>query len=651
MKTIKKILLSPYALLFLLCFIPEAVFLGKHGFYWDDWSQIFLHTRYGNAMFWPYFSNSRPTSAWTQIMGFITCGTSAVKWHILYLLLKYSLLIVLRAVMLRIFPGKGRIIETAVILYAVCPIFSQEYVAMTYIQHFADYPLFFFSAYALLRASSADKQKNMLLWYAASVITMILHLTITEFFAFLEILKPLMLWLYLQNRNEEKPLHKTVRYALPHFLLFLLYCLYRAKIDLFFPNFNAEMPYLMYMLRDDFFGALRTLIRNMSIDLVYPVTGFISRLMDYDLEHILSFHELMTALISLFLAVCAFIGISGRFQKITDGKKIWQVILFGLLGIPLGILPFWILNENILFTDDPIHADRIFLAASPFLCLIYSVIISFFFNEKKRYATAVSLIVFIFVHSQLDSSQFGAVSTIRQNAFYNQLLERMPGIESGTAIVDDTIMFPEQGNFATASALNLLYGNPIMDNGDVPIWAFSYDKRLYQDHGGFHVQNRIYHFNQSPANYIYIEHDNKFSNCVWVLGPEDTDNPHVSDLQRTWIEHSNLSRIQLDAEGAGNKELFGTIEDGWCKYYEKAAYLRQKEQWEDLQALAHEALDRGFTPSDNRSNAPFEWWPFIEGLYRMGETDLAESIADEAIRTDAAYDAFFAGRLKDLGSR
>ena len=76
--------------------------------------------------------------------------------------------------------------------------------------------------------------------------------------------------------------------------------------------------------------------------------------------------------------------------------------------------------------------------------------------------------------------------------------------------------------------------------------------------------------------------------------------------------------------------------------------LRQKEDWPALNKLTHRVLDEGFLPSDNRSNSPFEWWPFIEGVMRTGEEDLAYELSNSAIREDTAYTGFFENRLSKL---
>ena len=640
--------------LFFLCLIPEAVFITRLGFYWDDWSQMFLHVKFGDAMFWEYFSHDRPGSAWTPILFFPICGTSPVKWHLLFICLKSILTVLFWKIFRHLFPSKPGLPETAAVLFAVCPLFSQEYISIAYSQHYTDFIFYVLSVYTLLLAAENASTKRQIGWYVISILSMLVHLTISEYFVFLELMKLPFLWIIFRNAQNPHPFKKALKWFLIHFGIFIAYCLFRLNLSRFFPIYGADQPDWLYLFLDNPISGINALLHNMAVDLTYPFTGFLSRVFDFDLLHILTIRELSMIAVSFVTAAFSVWILSkihfGRENEM-DGKFTnFIVIMIGIIGMIFAIFPFWIMNENCLITSDPAHADRCFLAAAPFFCLLLSWLLSVFFPnpDSNRGILAAAVLVFLFTHSQLQINQTAADNTRSQNLFYQQLAERVPAIEDGTAIVDNTIIFPSQGNFSTASALNILYPNNIRENGDVPIWIFSYDQRLYEDHGGFTVQNRNYHFNQPKTDYIYIDHDNKFANCVWVFGPDDIDNPHITEQQKGWIAASNLNKINADAELIPNSQIFGKPYRNWCVYYEQAALLRQREDWEQLSQLARTVLAEGFSPSDSRSNAPFEWWPFIEGLYRTGEVNLAMELAEEAVRVDNAYENFFKVRLENL---
>lgn len=640
-----------YILLFVLCFVPELIFLTRHGFYWDDWSQMLVHVKFDDQTFWNYFSYDRPGSAWTHVLYFPICGISPVKWHLLFLTLKYILTILFWKIFRIMFPENSFFTDTAAIFFAACPLFSQGYISIAYSQHYTDFVLFAFSVYTLNRAAlSADKSKRIL-WFILSTLSMIAHLSVTEYFAFLEVLKlPILYMCFINNNEKEKPAKSFLWFA-PHFLIFLTYCIFRLNYSKYFPNFSANTPDLLFLLKDSPLEGIKALSENMAADLSYLFTGFISRLFDFNNLQILSTRELSLILFSALLSYLFFVFYKRSENDIRiTGKQSVLIFLLCLAGMIFAIFPFWVMNQNFLNNGDQPHADRCFMAAMPFFSLASALILILFFPDKsKRIGNiAVMAVVFLFVHYQMSIYLDASDLTKSQNAFYHQLSERIPGLEDGTAIVDDTIIFPEQGNFATATAINILYPNPVRENGHLPVWVFSYDTRMYENHGGFHVQKRNYQFNQPPSDYIYIDHDNKFANCLWVFGPEDVDNPHVTDLQRSWIKNSAINRIKTENIYTVNEQIFGKKNSGWCNYYEEASLLRQKEDWESLSELTHKVLSEGFTPSTNSSNAPFEWWPFIEGLMRSGEKQLGLELSAEAINTDPAYRLFFENRLSEF---
>ena len=639
-------------ILFLLCLIPEAVYLTRHGFYWDDWSQLLIHRKFGDSFFWDYFVYDRPGSARTHILFFPICGSSPIRWHLLFIFLKYLLTLLFWRVFRKLYPNKPYFTDTAAMLFAACPLFRQEYISIAYSQHYTDFVLFAFSLYALLQAAGSGNRKGQITWYVLSILSMFGHLSVTEYFVFLNLLKFPALWIFFSNAQEKSPWKKAVLWFVIPFLVFAGFCLFRLNFKHFFPKFNANTPEWLFLFLSSPAEGIKALLHNMSADLVYPFTGFISELFAIDTLNILSMREAVILFASLVLSILTFCirSISPDGNPHFNKNENLSVILTGAAGMVLGILPFWIMNQNFPNSGDAPHADRCFIAAMPFFCLLLAWIFSVLFPDanSRRGAITAAFLIFLFIHKQMSVNQEAADIIRSQNAFYHQLSERIPGIEDGTAIVDDSIIFPSQGNFATAAALNILYPNRIRENGDIPVWIFSYNTRLYENHGGFHVEKRNYHFNQPPTDYIYIDHDNKFANCVWVFDPGDTDNPHVTDLQRGWIASSNVSRIRTEAELLPDAEVFGNISEGWCSYYEQAGKLRQREDWEALSALTHAVLDRGFSPFDSRSNSPFEWWPFIEGLYRTGETELAENLARQALEADNAYADFFSGRFSQL---
>ena len=638
-----------YIVLLILCLFPEFLFLNRLGFYWDDWSQLFLHTKFGDGSFWEYYSYNRPLSAWVDILFFPVCGSSPIRWHILLLLLKWGLCVIFRKILDIIMPENNRFNDSAVILFAICPLFSQTHISIAYTQHFTDFLLFSLSLLFSLKIPESKRVLTKISLFILSIVCEILHLTITEYFAFLEIIRLPLYYSVLKRQNPEQSrkqlIIQTIKFCVLPLIIFILFCLYRLNITHFFSNFRAEKPDLLYLFVRSPLSGLRAFFVNLSVDFLFPFTGFISKLFDFNLQSILSKTEILSIFISLTISCLVGFFLTKRKSPAEKVSKA-GLLLVCFFAMILGFLPFITMNENYLNTDDFFHADRTFLASSPFVCLIYAVIISILFPSNKNKTIAVCLTVFLFFHEQIRVCNEASLLTEKQNNFYHQMAIRIPGIADGTAIVDDTIIFPEQGNFSTASALNILYPNPIQEDGNVPIWVFSYPFRTREENGALHVQNRVYNFNQPPKNYIYVDYDNHFSNCVWVFDNDDIDNPHVTDLQKTWIKESNLARIDVNSKFAPNREIFGEIPNNWCNYYQQAALLQQKKDWSSLSNFTDIVMSEGFTPSDSRSNSPYEWWPFIDGLLHTGRIGKANELAQESVFADKAYLNFYQKRLE-----
>jgi len=76
--------------------------------------------------------------------------------------------------------------------------------------------------------------------------------------------------------------------------------------------------------------------------------------------------------------------------------------------------------------------------------------------------------------------------------------------------------------------------------------------------------------------------------------------------------------------------LFGSEpEHGWCYYYEKAAYARQKGNWKDVMDIGQQAFNQGYFPSDL-----IEWMPFLQAYAQAGDvarlTELAPTISTDS---------------------
>ena len=104
----------------------------------------------------------------------------------------------------------------------------------------------------------------------------------------------------------------------------------------------------------------------------------------------------------------------------------------------------------------------------------------------------------------------------------------------------------------------------------------------------------------------------------------------------------------MDVSSLPDTVIFGAEPENWCAYYQKAALYRQFQAWDALAKLTSTVYDKGFNPLSASSNAPFEWWPFIESEIRQGRFENAEELTIQSIQADPAYKDFFCNRWDQL---
>jgi len=138
----------PAALLFITV-VSFGLIIPWLGFYWDDWPVIYLTQTEGTSGFWDFYQYDRPFSAWTYIVFAPLLGTSPQAWQIFTLLLRGLTAVFLWESLRLIWPEKPRQLFWVALLFAVCPIFGQQFVAVAYSQHWICYLLYFCSIYFL----------------------------------------------------------------------------------------------------------------------------------------------------------------------------------------------------------------------------------------------------------------------------------------------------------------------------------------------------------------------------------------------------------------------------------------------------------------------------------------------------------------------
>ena len=637
----------PFALLG-LCTVSFGLLAPWLGFYWDDWAQVLTNRLYGASAYWPYFASDRPTSAWTHVLFAPLLGGRPLYWQFFTLFLRGLTVVGMWWTFSTLWPHARRPVLLAACLFAVYPSFTQQASAVSYHQHFTQYALFFISLGAMLQAQR--QPRRYWAWTLLSLAALLGHLSITEFFSGVELIRPLLIW-FLLGADSLPPRRRALQALLhtsPYLLVNLAYIIWRLFLIQFPGGGDPHPPELALMLLAQPLSATRMLIRFAGTDMLYTLVTSWGPLFDLRITDANQPVVLASWLLTLSLAV----GLPLYLTRLdlpedTGARRGWlkEALILGALVVLLGHAPIWATGGQMVGADD-IHTDRFSMVAMFGASLIGAAILEWGLKDWRRKTIMVGVIVGLAAGFHLRTANDYRWIWTQQLRFYWQLAWRAPAIEAPTALVAEYNILPQQELFSTSAALNLLYPQaPENNSRDLPLWMYRllprYDNGLPEDESiAFHTRHRIMEFSAATPNSLLIQFDPGVASCLWVLKPEDHDHPGLSPIMKEALFIANPERIldRAPAEGYPPSDLFGPEpERGWCYLFQKADLARQTGDWQTAAALGDEARQRGFTPYDSPSNTPYEWLPFIEGYARSGRWGRAFEVSAENGEHDPHY--------------
>jgi hypothetical protein len=627
----------PLALLGLLI-ISFGLLIPALGFYWDDWPVLLTHKLLGSEGLWQFYTFDRPISAWTYVVTLPVLGYSAPAWHIFTLLLRWLTCLGLWLTLRGIWPSRARQAALVTALFAVYPIFIQQPIAVAYSQHWITYLLFFVSLAAMVYAV----RRPRLFWplTSLSLLTAALHLATMEYFAGLELVRPLVLWLALANESAlpRQRLVRTLRSFIPYLVVLLGFLLWRLFL-LEIPGEDVNRPTLLLGLLQTPLTSIQRLLQIILQDGAYTLITTWARLLDPGL---LEFSRTMLLfwLAALVTVVAASIFFSFYRRADAEDHPIdrWphQAMFLGLAIILLGTLPVWLSDRQM---TSGLYADRFGLPAMFGAALFWVGLVYWLIAGRNKRVLVLSILLGLTVGMHLQTANDFRWSSELQQRFYWQLYWRAPSIVPGTAIYSDGEIFPYVGWYSTAAGINLLY--PDEQGSDLNYWFFSLGReieyRMDEFLAGITLEQRlrIYTFEGESQAGLVLHYQPGDFDCLAVLTQEDDILPDLPDVTRRALPNSDLGRILKGSGSPPDPRIFGPEpEHGWCYYYQKAALAQQFGDWETVIALGDQVRDKGFRPRRSASDTAHEWLPFIQGYAMTGQLERASSISQQILAED-----------------
>jgi len=633
--------------LLLLSFGPLIPWLG---FYWDDWPVILTGRLQGAAGFWQFYQYDRPISAWTYVVTFPLLGSKPLNWHIFSLLLRCGTAVALWWTLARLWPEHRREASWTAVLFSIYPVFVQQSISVAYSQHWICYLLFFVSLGGMVEAWRVRQGRSCLkgnVWFwllsGLALGASLLHLLTMEYFAGLELLRPLLLWFLIapENGSLRKKGIAVLRGWLPYLAMLGGFVLWRMFF-LQFPGADANPPSLLLRIASDPGGALLRLAQIAVQDTLYLFVSVWANILapgDLDLSDRFSLFSwgwaaLVTGITVLLLR-----------QKHEEPPPEWavsprwsrQALVTGVAAVLLGMLPVWFTDRQIIVGA---YSNRFGLPAMLGCSLVLVALLEELVSKKMQRIVLLSLLVGLATGAHLRVANDFRWSWVRQTRFYWNLAWRAPALQPGTAIASDGEIFPYVGIYSTAAGINLLY--PVDGSTNrLPYWFYSIGREYAYIMDSFlqgmalETDFRHYSFRGDSKNVLVVLYQPGDHDCLEVLTPEDENAPGIPAVSAAALSNSNLSLILPEPAVKPPEEIFGREPArGWCYLYEKADLARQNEDWNEAARLGDQARAAGYTPLAPDSDTAFEWLPFIEGYARVGRAQDAKEISLSALGED-----------------
>ena len=619
----------PFVLL-LITVVSFGLLIPWLGFYWDDWPVIYMTNTQGTAGFWGFYQYDRPFSAWTYILFAPLLGTYPLTWQIFVLLLRWLTAVFVWMSLKMIWPQKPRQVFWIALLFAVCPIFPQQPVAVAYSQHWLSYLFFFCSIYFMLRA--LDNRRYFLLFTALAVFTSFMQLFTMEYFIGLELLRPIILWLYFRERESEtfaKLLFKRVIGSVwIYAVLLLAYVIWR----IFFIRLagtDPNSPVFLGKLLTTPLDALLEFAQKTAQDFVYLIASWLVAVKPANLDLHRSFSIIALAIAIIITAL--FGMVINRYQPAAQhaGEDRWHIyaMAFGVLAILLGMLPVWVIDRQV--SIGPL-GPRFSLAAMFGISILFIGFLEWLSPRTTAKLTVICILLGIAIHTNLYAARAFQRSWNKQRTFYWQLIWRAPYIEPGTAFISNGEIFSYVGLYSTSMGISLIYP-PAENPTEVPYWFFSYWERLYRYQkemvsgtvltGGL----RNYSFHGDSKNTLLLDFSPEQNRCLHFSSLRDGEDKDWPGAMRWLIGLSNLTRIKEDPPSnwkVPTSILGPEPKHTWCYYFEKAELASQVEDWPGVIDLMQEAKDQGFAPMDMR-----EFMPLLDAYLQTGDNAKALSLS------------------------
>lgn len=616
--------------LLLLCILAYGVLIPWLSFYADDWILLWIYQHLGAWGVDYYHVTNRPFLAPLYQILLPLLGAEPWRWQIFAVLAPWVASLTSWWLVKGLWPNRARFAFFVGILVAIYPGYLSHGVALTTGHRYIILSIYLLSL--ILTVLAIRKPKYFWLFYALSLLASIYNMLAMEYFLFLELARPFVIWIVLSESalSVKQKLKKTALLFAPFFLCFIAVLYWRVFL---FPyqTFNHSLTFFDDLQKSPI-PAIAGLIKQM-LEFIWlsTVQAWIQPLTS--LFHPPQSSAIIVAYYGLILLTSAvtYFGL-WCFHKngeagASDNQRLGKdLLLLSIVPWLMGGIPFILVELQPGLGG---YETRYLLPYLLVSCLWIAYIIIALIKKFSHQIIVLSVLVGLSAGLQLlSTNNLRTIGERRQNFFWN-LSYRIPDLEPGTLIITNEL---PTGDGATAWSylLNWLYQPDLKTNYFPYMMVIGSQMNSFLDRQTDEVDIIGGHFQADWSKVAFLYYDGK--GCLKILNPEFKEEiPSLDARTQKWLDYASLDPILPSSKNPPvdpskvflRKEPIHT----WCYFYEKADLARQEGNWEAVREYGDEAIYQKALSflSDT------ELYPFIQAYALGGEWEKALQLLKQAV--------------------
>ena len=641
---------TPFAFLVLLI-LSYGLMIPWLGYGFDEWHFIY-HSTQGPDFLKIFHYDGHPQAFWSYALSFNLLGYNPLYWHVYSLLWRWVAVLSFWLCLRQIWPNDHRRNFFVAALFAVHPIYTLQVFPITFFEIWLGFTLLFLSFLFTVRA--VQNLEKRLTFTILAVILTVGHVFTREYTWFVELMRPIFVWLVLPSKNGlQKRISQTIKIWIPYSIIFLSTVIWRG----FF--YTPLRKY--FQVQDDLFAnPARTLLVWIT-DLIPDIstTVITSWYETFNPEYFYLIRPFNVGLLILMILLI----IVGKIylQKVNvpshdNNQWAFQAALLGLPSLLFGILPFYIAGYSLHLTEPPYNA-RFVIGMLPGAALITVAFVETLVTERKLGIWLTVLLLSLSVGWHIRYTNDFRKAWAYQSDFLQQLIWRVPGMDENTAIFVWEPSLPDldrpnadftlHADFALSMAINSIYDSHTTDEGRLSYWYHQLPGEtmdIVQD-SPFHAEHAITYFDGNTSDSLFFYYDPDNNRCLHLISTEDQYYKQYPDVIRDVSPFTSIDRISSTTKQdiELRDDIFKSSGNTWCFYYQKAELARQFQQWDEIPLLWDEV-----SSNDLQTEFGTEYIPFIDGFAHLAEWQQAKEITLTADKTSKAMGSILCPLWDDI---